>query len=583
MANYANVWPSGGLFAFSGIDGETSFHEPFVASGAIGAIGWDFWLEPRFRVCANANETPLEANPGNEDFCFSDCWDLTVCAGEQTGRLRGAFLDRASLLFSIQMHGGEGGFIPGLLIPEEECLEGAEHVFRREGCWVAIAQSELARFRSFAIAISYASEAEARERARRALVADINAAIEARMRFCSTVRLPLRLTSTDEPIFYKAVSVIKVNVESAQEDIPCRWTTPDRMPHRRMWLWDSAFHSVGDRHLSAQLGEDAIRALFSKQREDGKLSLAVHPGKITTEEHDTQPPIVAWAVWKQFELSENEAFLEEMYPHLGEYLQWFERNRKNRNGLYGWYVRADEDPIKAARGGESGMDNSPRFDQVSSMTAVDLCSYIAAEYLVMKKMAKKLGYSHDVARWHRRQQSIIGLANELLWDDEDRFYYDLDHDGNPIVLKTPAGLLALHGALADHDRAEALRTHLMNPMEFWTFFPVPSVARDEDAYSNDMWRGPTWLNINMLMFYALQQYGFLEEARLLARMTIDEASRWYQNTGCIFEFYDSLGETAPPDLPRKGAPGTAGGVGLGVIADYHWSAAVLVDLLYAIG
>jgi len=149
-------------------------------------------------------------------------------------------------------------------------------------------------------------------------------------------------------------------------------------------------------------------------------------------------------------------------------------------------------------------------------------------------------------------------------------------------VKTAAGLLALHGHLADHDRAEALRTHLTNPKEFWPFFPVPTVARDEGCFSKDCWRGPTWLNVNLLLFYALEQYGFLEEARVLARMTVDEAARWYRAKGCIYEYYDCLGEMAPPDMSRKGAPGTAGGVGFGVVADYHWSAAAIVDLLYAI-
>ncbi|MFO7975944.1 MAG: trehalase family glycosidase [Candidatus Hydrogenedentota bacterium] len=486
------------------------------------------------------------------------------------------------MLLSIQVDPGAETCLPELEVVGEEPGDQAERVIACSDCWVALVQSEGAPIRSFAIAISYTNEDEARERARKTLVSDINAVIEARLRFYAAVPLPIRLTATDEPVFYKALSVIKVNFQSAQDDIPCRWTTPDRMPHRRMWLWDSAFHAVGARHISSRLGEEAIYALFTKQQSDGKLALAVHPGKIESEEYDTQPPIVAWAVWKQFQHSENQEFLERVYDGLVQYLHWFEQNRRNANGLYGWHVRSGEDPIRGARGGESGMDNSPRFDNVTAMTAVDLCSYLAAEYLVMKKIAKQLGYAGDVAKWHRRQQAIIERANELLWDDEDRFYYDLDEHGDPLFVKTPAGLLALHGRLADHDRAEALRTHLTNPTEFWSFFPVPTVARDQDSFSHDMWRGPTWLNINLLLFYALEQYGFLEEARLLARMTIDEVARWYRANGCIYEYYDCLGETAPAEMPRKGTPGTAGGAGLGVIADYHWSAAAVIDLLYAI-
>ena len=582
MADYANVWPSGGLFAFSGVDGKTCFREPFVASGTTDDVGWDFWLEPRLIVRPKCGEAPLRPMPQAGSFCFSDCWDFPVVVGETRGRLRGAFRDRSSMLLSIDMNSGAGLPPPELELPGDNCAGKIEFSVARRGCWVAVAQSEPARIRSFAIAISCANEAEALARARATLVADLNAVIEARLQFYTSARLPARMASTDEPIFYKALSVIKTNYESAQEDIPCRWTTPDRMPHRRMWLWDSAFHAVGSRHVSTQLAEEAIYALFAKQHADGKLALAVHPGKIELAEHDTQPPIVAWAVWKLFQRSENEEFLERVYDGLARYLQWFEQNRKNPNGLYGWYIRTDEDPVKAARGGESGMDNSPRFDQAAAMTAVDLCSYLAAEYLVMQKIAKKLGHSDDEAEWRRREQAIVERVNELLWDDEDRFYYDLDENGKPILVKTAAGLLALHGHIPDHDRAEALRTHLLSPAEFWPLFPVPTVACDEESFATDLWRGCTWLNINLLLFYALEHYGFLEEARLLARTSVDEVARWYRRTGCIHECYDPFGQTMPPDLPRKGAPGSAGGVGFGVIADFHWSAAAIVDFLYAI-
>ena len=47
-----------------------------------------------------------------------------------------------------------------------------------------------------------------------------------------------------ERLYYKALSVQKVNVRSAEGRIPCIWTTPDRVPHKQMWLWDSVFHAL---------------------------------------------------------------------------------------------------------------------------------------------------------------------------------------------------------------------------------------------------------------------------------------------------------------------------------------------------
>ena len=77
-------------------------------------------------------------------------------------------------------------------------------------------------------------------------------------------------------------------------------------------------------------------------------------------------------------------------------------------------------------------------------------------------------------------------VNELLWDDEDRFYYDLDEYGEFVPVKTTAGFMPLLGQIPDRDRAESLRMHLMNPNEFWAPFPVPSVSQDELSFSDDM-------------------------------------------------------------------------------------------------
>ena len=42
----------------------------------------------------------------------------------------------------------------------------------------------------------------------------------------------------------KAFSVMRVNALSPEGGITQHWSTPDRTPHRWMWLWDSCYHSL---------------------------------------------------------------------------------------------------------------------------------------------------------------------------------------------------------------------------------------------------------------------------------------------------------------------------------------------------
>ena len=59
--------------------------------------------------------------------------------------------------------------------------------------------------------------------------------------------------------------------------------------------------------------------------------------------------------------------------------------------------------------------------------------------------------------------------------------------------------------------------HLINPNEFYTDFPFPSVSRDEKYYVPGetprhqvklLWRGPTWLATNWFVIKGLQKHGY---------------------------------------------------------------------------
>lgn len=583
MEDLANVWPTGGLFAFSGVDGETCHAEPFVAGGTRDGLGWRFWLKPRLTVMACLGATPLVHRRASIDYCLSDCWRCTTEIDELTGIVEGAFLDAASMAVAIAFSALPEYAVPEIMVDPCGYMKGGVVIVPGEGWWVAVCAQEPELRRQFGIAISYRSEAEAVERALRARDTNMRETLQKRLAHYAAAPVPESVSGNMRRTYYKALAVQKVNVESPQAGTSCRWTTPDRMPHRHMWMWDSAFHAVGLQHVNIDLAHDALRALFLKQQPDGKLPLAVQPDGRVSEDNNTQPPIVAWAVCRLLERSLRPGFAGELYPRLIRYLDWFETNRRNEKGLYGWDVRQDDDPIRGARGGESGMDNSPRFDKLRSMTAVDLSSYLAAEYWNLEKIARVIEKHGDVDEWRNRRSRIADRVNELLWDDEDSFYYDLDEYGDYVPVKTVAGFTPLLGQIPDRDRAEALRMHLMNPNEFWSPFPVASVSQDEVSFSDDMWRGPTWANMNVLIYYGLMAYGFFQEARMLARITVQEIARCYVQHGCLYEFYDCMASKAPAELHRKGGVGEGGGVGFGVVEDLHWTAASFIHLVNEIG
>jgi hypothetical protein len=586
MRNRPSIWPRGGLFAFSGIDGPTSHAEPYVAAAIPDRMGWNFWLQPRTSLVLSIGEERLRPLNAEEDLCLPDCWDCSVAAGKQQGKLRGGFHDRSTLAAELTLAGARLQIETSAPVAEQMLDDAVALTAAGDGWHLAACTRPGEQSLRFAAGISYASEEEAIGRALEGLDADLDALMEARAAFCSAAQPPPELALGQQCAYFKAAAVQKVNVESPQGALSMRWTTPDRMPHRHMWLWDSAFHAVGLAHLNAHMAGDALRALFELQSEEGQIALCAQPEGSAAMGEYTQPPIVAWAAWHAYMTAGDDAMLRDIYEPLKKYLRWFEEHRQAASGLFGWRLAgAKPEAVRAARGGESGMDNSPRFDEANEMTAVDLSSYMACEYDRMTRMALLIGNDEDAAHFGMRRAWIAGLINELLWDEDDGIYYDLDGEGAPIRVKTPAGLLPMLARIPEPEKVERLSAWALDPDGFGAPFPLATVARREPSYSKDMWRGPTWANMNLLVHDGLQICGMAEAARSVAVRTIEEIARWYAESGVLFEFYDAEGETPPWQLPRKGGSGADNAMGFGVIEDYHWTAAVYIHFcsLYAAG
>jgi len=369
----------------------------------------------------------------------------------------------------------------------------------------------------------------------------------------------------DDPLlaqtFYKSASVLRVNTCPPQGVIPFVWTTPDRYPHKYMWLWDTAFNALGLYYLNETFAKDSIKAMLTFVDKEGFLSHWVkYSGK---RSKIPQPPVLAWATWELFQRSRDKDFLQFCYPRLKSYIMWDISNQdRDGNGLLEWH---DSDA--------SGMDNSPRFDGASHSASIDFNCFLANELKYLAEISRVLNAGEE-EKFLTMRNALIERINDKMWDEQTNFYYDLDTSGNFIKVKTVASFSALFAGVPDKRRAEHLIEHLRNPQEFWTPLPVPSVSRDEKSFSYDMWRGPVWLNYNYVIYKGLLDYGFYDLAKDLRMKTLRSVAHWYEKDGVIYEYYDAEDKVSPKDLHRKGNRGPYGLQG--AIRDYNWSAAFFI-------
>ena len=561
LPHQPDVWGEGALFAFSGIDGATKTTSSFV--GGLGPVVGSFVFHTgRQRVL----EMQLPA-PGMPRLV---CGDVVGIAVLEHGEAVLAFAAWHTLVgvvpaaIHIQLRFSEGG-------PAEEAGGGA---------WVTADPSwgdAVVLCRSGdRVAISFGGSVElARKRAAAGLQEDPVGVARERLAFIRSV--PRLGDAGRERLARKCASVMKVNVLGPEGRFVRRWSTPDRVPHRDQWLWDTVFHSWGMNHLDPELSWDLLASVLETQHDDGLITHQV--GVAWEGPPITQPPLLAWGVWESYRHLRDRDRLAWALPRLEAYLQWdLDHRDSNGNGLLEWFIEGDPD----CRSGESGMDNSPRFDQAVLLDSVDFSTYAAVDMACLAQVAAEVGQEDRARLWQERARRSRRAVHDLLWDEGAGFYFDRGLGDSALSgVAAVTGFLPLLLPDLPRERAGRLVAALEDPGRFAAPAPVPSVSLSDPSWGTDMWRGPMWVNTNLFVALGLARQGFAARAAALAEASIETVDRYYRSHGVIFEFFDSSDRLAPSRCDRKGPPAPAYDLrGKGdAVRDFHWSAALTLSLL----
>lgn len=382
-----------------------------------------------------------------------------------------------------------------------------------------------------------------------------------------------------------------------------------------MWSWDSWKADVALADFNPDLAKNNMRALFDYQiksdddvrpQDEGAIIDAVFYNQDSARggeggnwnERNSKPPLAAWAAWNIYEETNDKEFLEEMYPKLMDYHNWWYTNRDHdNNGVaeYGsmvseahWKTDEDGKVVKDATGEtelneeavieaaawESGMDNATRFDIEGSgkedvgvkvfenkrdgevvgysinQESVDLNAYLYAEKGFLKLMAAELGKEEDEKQLDGDASKLKKYIQENMYDEESGYFYDLqiNDDGSETKLlvnrgKGTEGWIPLWANLATNEQAEAVKDNMIDEEKFATYVPFPTASKDNEKFSPDTyWRGPVWLDQALFGVEALQNYSFDTEAMEATKKLFNHAEGLMGN-GPIHENYNPLNGT----------------------------------------
>ena len=249
------------------------------------------------------------------------------------------------------------------------------------------------------------------------------------------------------------------------------------------------------RVMPLEVARNNHMAFFDLQRPDGQLPASIKMTENGYGQIQMVVPIAATA-WELFQLTGDEDFLATAYSACSRWDAWLRQYRDTRKtGLVEGFCAYD-----------TGHDNSPRWKGIPnrcpdadarkcpplpSMPRLcpDLSATVYGGRIALAKMANALGRKAEADRWNQDAESIRQLIIDKLYSPEDAAFYDLDAQGNFILVRSDVISRVLGEHVLDlahaRDRAifEALWSRqLHNPRAFWAPYPLSSIAQDDPTF-----------------------------------------------------------------------------------------------------
>lgn len=341
---------------------------------------------------------------------------------------------------------------------------------------------------------------------------------------------------------------------------------PDGQPdHWTIFEWDSFFNSLEIAVESQKLASDVVRAVLQTQYPNGNIPN--WRGRFNGTPDRSQPPVGSFAVLKLFLKTGDRELVQFAYPYLKKWHQfWTEplpgghpRRDGNNDGLLEWgsdagLVAGEVPPWEKEASGkqramwESGQDDLPNWDEAGfndrtgtmEMNCVDLNSLYALDAYCLARLAEFLGQEEDRKKFLEEYERIKKLVNLYLWNEKEGFYFDRHWDGRFSTRKAASNFFPLVARIPDDKQALKMLRHLLNPDEFWGDFVLPTISRDDPAFSDQQyWRGTIWPPTNYLVYQGLKSYGLDLVAADFARKSTDLFLRIWKNYQLCPENFDS--------------------------------------------
>lgn len=281
-------------------------------------------------------------------------------------------------------------------------------------------------------------------------------------------------------------------------------------------------------HAMPTLAMDALRVFLRRVEPDGYLPYNIGPKSSVTMLRTASAPLLSYAAMEVYRITKDRVFLREAYEAGERVHAFWERERDtDHDGLAEWGGWTQIEPVPDS--------TDIVWKEVAPPEAVEsvaLNSMLVREEKSLAAMATALGRADEASRWEAVALRRAKRVNEVMWDAETGFYYNVKRETetftfakeNDLKREEQWGFLPLWAGIVPPDRLDALLRRLTDPKRFWRACGVPSLSAADPSYSTvagtSRWDGPVWLQWQYLFLRPLREAGRAELARELRDRTV---------------------------------------------------------------
>lgn len=270
----------------------------------------------------------------------------------------------------------------------------------------------------------------------------------------------------------------------------------------------------------------------------------------------SQPPVGSFVVKEIYKRYPEKWFLEEVYNDLLIWNRWWPKERDNK-GLLSFGSdstgRPDADRHEhtwQAAAYESGLDNSPMYDQVPfnkktemlELADVGLTSLYIFDCDALVEIADILNKTKD-AKELRKRAAFYRENLEKLWVKNNAFYLNKRTDTQTFSERlSPTLFYPMLAKVPSQKQAkEMIDKHYFNEEEFYGDWIMPSIARNDSAFKDqNYWRGRIWAPLNFLVYLGMKNYNVPEAKNDLVRKSNELLLKSWLTKNTVHENYNGI-------------------------------------------